>query len=69
MMGEIKDSYIELIKSISNVPGNELSMTRNEYQLLIEELWINDQFLKDTYPHYSMLPTIYTLYGVKLIVI
>ena len=60
---------MEMVKKVALTKTVELVMSRAQYQDLIEEMWQTDPFLREKYSHYSLVPTIYSLYGVKLKVI
>jgi hypothetical protein len=58
---------IELVRQISSKGINEeLMCTKEEYNQLIEELYNQDAFLQKKYPDFSAVPSIYSLYGVKI---
>lgn len=63
-------SMIELVKNISNKGINqELVCTKYEYEQLRDELHKIDKFLKEKYLVSTSIPHIYSLFGVKIIVI
>lgn len=63
---ESKNSVLALIKQVAELNTQELAITKREYEMLIEELWNLDEYLKGRYIHHSQIPKIYSLYGVKL---
>lgn len=61
-------SIIELVKKIHRDRGKQVIITKKEYEELIKELWHSDNYLQKKYSHYSLVPTIYKLYGVNIII-
>ncbi len=62
-------SMIELVKSISTKSQYEtLTITRSEYNQLVNELWLIDEFLKKKYVNAESIPQMFSLFGVKLII-
>jgi len=63
-------SMIEKVKELSAKSHHEeLVCTGKEYETLITELWNLDEYLKNRYVSPSTVPRIYSLYGVKILVI
>lgn len=65
-MNESSNSVLTLVKKVSQTGTKDMVIARREYDLLIEELWAIDAHLKMRYPMPSMVPRIYSLYGVKI---
>lgn len=56
-----------LIKKVSKISNHEeIVVTRQEYDDLMQELHQSDQFLKNKYLVSTTIPRIYSLYGVKI---
>lgn len=63
-------SMIELVKELSRKSlHEECVMTRKQYQSMMSELHSQDEFLQKKYLHYSSIPQILSLYGVKITII
>lgn len=70
MTDENKESMLTTIKHLSESDiKQELVINKEEYNLLLKELYENDEFLKKKYNHYLLVPKIFYLFGVKLIII
>jgi hypothetical protein len=67
MMDESNGSMMALIKKVSKISNHEeIVVTRQEYDDLMQELHQSDQFLKNKYLVSTSIPRIYSLYGVKI---
>jgi hypothetical protein len=65
-MNESSNSVLNLVKKVSQTGTKDMVIARREYDLLIEELWASDAHLKMRYATPSVVPRIYSLYGVKI---
>ena len=59
---------LTLVKKASQNRRREFLITIKEYEDLINELWQSDEYLQKKYSNFSLIPTIYSLYGVKLLI-
>ena len=62
------NSMLTLVKKASQNSRREFLITIKEYEDLINELWQSDEYLQKKYSNFSLIPTIYSLYGVKLLI-
>jgi|GEM_PF-5146603 hypothetical protein len=62
------NSMLTLVKKASQNRRREFLITIKEYEDLINELWQSDEYLQKKYSNFSLIPTIYSLYGVKLLI-
>jgi hypothetical protein len=66
-MDKSNGSMMALIKKVSKISNHEeIVVTRQEYDDLMQELHQSDQFLKNKYLVSTTIPRIYSLYGVKI---
>lgn len=67
MMNESNGSMMALVKKVSKISNHEeIVVTRQEYEELMQELHQSDDFLKKKYLVSTSIPRIYSLYGVKI---
>lgn len=66
MQIESKNSVMALVRNVSETGASSITMTKKEYDFMIEELWNKDEHLKTKYLVPASVPRVYSLYGVKI---